>query len=416
MPNSLAGGWNISEFDFTIHHLPGILNTAADALTRGTSTVTVDKSFQLIQLRHTQYGHPGVNRLLQLLKNTKDAHNISNAEEICRKVTTNCRVCAQIKPRWVKPPVAHVIKSTSPWQRLSLDFMTNKPLSPDGYCNILTVIDEYSHFPFVFSTKDRSSNTVMNCLKSLFTLFGPPATIHSDRGPEFFSIEFSAFLSHWGIQHSRTTAYHPAGNGQTERYNGTIWKTVQSILADRQLPDVAWPTVLSEALHCIRSLINTTTGEMPHERFCVFPRSYYPVPNNTIPLGSYAWLRRHTRHKNDPSGDLVKIVASYPGYAVISRDGKSMDTVNWRHLAPHPGPSSTTDPLVPHAINVSPATDTEQFVPSPLISPHKPASPAAQPLQHDQPVYTTRYGRSVRQPIRLGFSGGEECGIENMSL
>ena len=184
--------------------------------------------------------------------------------------------------------------------------MTNKPLSPDVYCNVLTVIDEYSRFLFAFSTKHRSSNTVINCLKSLFTLFGPPATIHSDSGPEFFSMEFSAFLSHWGIQHSRTTAYHSAGNDQTERYNGTIWKTVQSILADRQLPDVAWPTILSEALHCIRSLINTTTGETPHERFCVFPRSYYQVPNNIIPSGSYAWLRRHTRHKNDLSGDMAK--------------------------------------------------------------------------------------------------------------
>ena len=95
----------LSEFDFTMHHLSGILNTAADALTRGTSTVTVDKSFQLIQLC------PPFNMVilaltvcLQLLKNTKDAHNISNAEEICRKVTTNCRVSAQIKPQWVKPP------------------------------------------------------------------------------------------------------------------------------------------------------------------------------------------------------------------------------------------------------------------------------------------------------------------------
>ena len=60
--NAKFARWRLelSEFDFTIHHLPGILNTAADALTRGTSTVTVDKSFQLVQLRHTQYGHPGV--------------------------------------------------------------------------------------------------------------------------------------------------------------------------------------------------------------------------------------------------------------------------------------------------------------------------------------------------------------------
>ena len=47
--NAKFARWRLelSEFDFTKHHLPGILNTVADALTCGTSTVTVDKSFQL---------------------------------------------------------------------------------------------------------------------------------------------------------------------------------------------------------------------------------------------------------------------------------------------------------------------------------------------------------------------------------
>ena len=108
-----------------------------------------------------------------------------------------CRVCAQIKPRWIKPSVAHVIKSTSPWQRLSLDFMTNKPTSPEGFCNVLTIIDKYSRFPFAFSTKDRSSRTVINCLKSLYTLFGPPVSIHSDGGPEFFYTELSSQYNNW---------------------------------------------------------------------------------------------------------------------------------------------------------------------------------------------------------------------------
>ena len=215
--------------------------------------------------------------------------------------------------------------------------MTNKPSRPGGFVNVLTIIDEYSRFPFAFATPDRSSASVIYCLQSLFTLYGPPISIHSDRRAEFFSTDMTAFLSRWGV-HSRAAQppIVPAGNGQTENYDATIWKTVLCILTDQPLPDSAWPSVLGKALHCIRSLINTTTGDTPHDRFCTFTRRHCPAPNSTIASGNYAWLRRHIHHKSDPSGDLVKTVAAYPGYAVISRDGQSMDTVNWRHLAPHP--------------------------------------------------------------------------------
>lgn len=421
--NAKFARWRLelSEFDFKIQHLPGILNTAADALTRGTSVVSMDHSSQLAQLRHTQYGHPGIKRLCQLLKMTGESSTMSNVEEVCKKVTTTCRICSQIKPRWIKPLELHVIKSTAPWQRISVDFMTNKPNS-EGYCNVLTVIDEYSRFPFAFATKDRLSTTVIERLTQLFTLYGPPSSVHSDRGAEFLSAEMVAFLAKWGVQQSRTTPYNPACNGQTERYNGTIWKTVQCILAEHELPDSAWPKVLGEALHCVRSLINTTTQETPHDRFCKFSRKVCPGTTSPIAAGNFAWLRRHVRNKNDPSGDVVQVVATYPGYAVISRDGKSMDTVNWRHLAPHPGPASdTSSKLTPTAAPV--LSGLQDNVPTNLSSlleeqvdkpegqaaePAEPVSPSATPVQADptpnpeqvveQSTYTTRYGRVVKKP------------------
>ena len=55
----------------------------------------------------------------------------------------------------------------------------------------------------------------------------------------------------------------------------------------------------------------------------------------TLHTGDYTWLHRHVHNKNDSS-------AAYPGYAMISRDGTMTDTVNWRHLAPHPGPTVVT--------------------------------------------------------------------------
>ena len=50
---------------------------------------------------------------------------------------------------------------------------------------MLTVIDEFSRFPFACSSVD--AKTVISCLNRLFALFGMPAYIHSDRGTMFMS-------------------------------------------------------------------------------------------------------------------------------------------------------------------------------------------------------------------------------------
>ena len=194
--NAKFAHWRIelTEFDFTIQHLPGILNTAADTdLLLQISSVSSDSSFELAHLRHNQYRHPGIFRLVQLLCSANEAHAIHNLEEVCCKVVTSCQICAEIKPHWISPPAKHVVSSTGPWQRISIDFMIKKPTSSEGFMNIFTVIDEYSRFPFAFPMKDWSTSSVIKCLSVLFTLFGPPKSIHSDRGAEFFLWSFPHF-------------------------------------------------------------------------------------------------------------------------------------------------------------------------------------------------------------------------------
>ena len=57
-------------------------------------------------------------------------------------------------------------------------------------------------------------------------LYGFWDAIHSDRGPSLVSQELHAFLAGKGVAVSHTTAYNPAGNGQVEKYNGTVWKAI----------------------------------------------------------------------------------------------------------------------------------------------------------------------------------------------
>ena len=128
---------------------------------------------------------------------------------------------------------------------------------------MLTIVDEYSHFPLAFPCPNTTSATIMKCLDKMFVLCGTPTYIHSDRGSPFLSQEIKDYFSQRGIATSKTSPYHPIGNGQCERYNGIIWKGVRMALRTQNLSDTQWEIVLPNVLHSIRSLLSKATNTTP---------------------------------------------------------------------------------------------------------------------------------------------------------
>ena len=113
-----------------------------------------------------------------------------------------------------------------------------------------------------------------------------PNYIHSDRGPSFMSRELKHHLSGRGIAKSKYTPYHTIGNGQVERYNDIIWRSIKIALRTNNLPIQQWEKVLPDALHSIQSLLSTATITTPHDRFFNFPRRSSqgsPVPSWLTP-------------------------------------------------------------------------------------------------------------------------------------
>ena len=85
-----------------------------------------------------------------------------------------------------------LVSSTRPWERLSMDFVG--PLeSKTSNKYLLTIIDEYSRFPFAFPCENMLTETVIEKLTNLFAIFGSPSTIHSDRGTQFESDKLKSF-------------------------------------------------------------------------------------------------------------------------------------------------------------------------------------------------------------------------------
>ena len=175
--------------------------------------------------------------------------------------------------------------------------------------------------------------------------------------------EVKSFLTKHGVATSRTTPYNPRGNGQCERYNGVIWKTVLLALKSRDLPTSAWQDVLPTALHSIRSLLCTSTNCTPHERMFVHQRR--TATGDSIPTWltkpGPVFLRKHVRRsKYDPVVQEVELIEANPEYAHVRFDNGREGTVSLRDLAPC-GDSSTT--------NVSPSLDITDIDSSPSFTP-----------------------------------------------
>ena len=151
------------------------------------------------------------------------------------------------------------------------------------------------------------------------------------------SVELKTYLHGKGIATSRTTPYNPKGNGQVERLNGTLWKTVTLALKSRKYEITQWEVVLQDSLHAVRSLLCTETNATPHER--MFSHRRRSTSGNSLPTWLLTpgpvYLKRHVRaSKYDPLVDEVELLEANPHYAHVRLPDGRESTVSLRHLAP----------------------------------------------------------------------------------
>nr|XP_039261686.1 uncharacterized protein LOC120337851 [Styela clava] len=331
--NNKIQSWRLelASFSYDVRYRPGKQNAAPDALTRSTCASVFPTSLQEI---HEGLCHPGVTRLLHFVKSKNLPFSTDDVKRTCKL----CRVCAELKPKFYSPPYGTLIKATRPFERLSMDFKGPLP-SRTKNVYMLTIVDEYSRFPFVFPCTNLSSAPVISCLEKLFALCGIPGYIHSDRGKSFMSAELRDFLLKRGVATSQSSPYHPIGNSQVERFNGIIWKAVRLCLRTYNLPITHWEYVLPKALQSLRSLLCTAVNATPHELFFNF--QHRSPSGHSLPTwlceSKHAFLRKFVRsHKNDDLVEQVELKNVNPAYARVRFSDGRESTVSLRDLSPCP--------------------------------------------------------------------------------
>ena len=141
-----------------------------------------------------------------------------------------CTVCAhRTSPVNLNRAPMGNIAGGEPFTFWAMDYMGPLPETTQGNKHILVVVDHFTKWCEAFATPDQKASTVASLLISrIFSRFGPPAVLHSDQGHNFESVLMHEICDSMGITKTRTTAYHPQCDGQTERQNRTLQNMLSS--------------------------------------------------------------------------------------------------------------------------------------------------------------------------------------------
>ena len=91
--------------------------------------------------------------------------------------------------------------------------------------------------------------------------------MHSHRGGEYFSNEFSEFCAEHGIIHERTPPYSPQSNGIAERKNRTLTDLVNAMLETAGLPKEWWGEAILTVCHVLNRVPTKNKEISPYEEW-----------------------------------------------------------------------------------------------------------------------------------------------------
>ena len=153
------------------------------------------------------------------------------------------------------------ITTQQPLELVTMDFLTLE-MSKGGFQNILVITDHFTKYAVDVPTKYQTAKTTADALFYNFIVhYGLPLRLHSDHGANFESKIIHELCQMSGISKSRTTPYHPSGNGLTERMNRTLLDMLGT-LDPSQKQD--WKSEVAPLVHAYNCTRHETTGHAPY--------------------------------------------------------------------------------------------------------------------------------------------------------
>ena len=268
--SALLHRWSaaLEEYDFTVRHRPGKIQTHVDGLSRlpvgpalpedalmHLQVDTEEEARRLAQELHTAM-HLGGQALWKLFS---DRYSHRAGSRICIEVAQSCPQCQRGSDYGHRQKTTGTIESKGPWDTFSVDIVG--PLPADRRHEFVIVfVDCFSRYTVLVPANNHTADTVSEALlRHVVPYFGTPRRLLSDRGQEFVGEVWGKLTHSLGIQRLLTSPYHPEGNSINERSHRTMNNMLRARLL-RDLPSRKWVTEIPGIMLALNAMVHKPHG------------------------------------------------------------------------------------------------------------------------------------------------------------
>ena len=269
--------------------------------------------------------HPGIRATCRLVSSRFCWPHMSKQVAILARSCLHCQRSKVHKHVHLQPEQIEVPRRR--FAHVHVDLVGPLPRSA-GFSYLLTILDRTSRWP---EAVPLAAVSAADCAAGFFhgwvQRFGLPATITSDRGPQFASSLWSALCSLLNISHVQTTAYHPQANGAVERFHRRLKDALRARSAGAD-----WYTHLPWVMLGIRSAWRENSQFSPAEAVFgaqpVLPGQFLNSPEPPSP--TFLQELQHTLcnrtpppadHHNRPGPLKLPEELMLTRYVLVRRDG-----------------------------------------------------------------------------------------------
>ena len=179
----------------------------------------------IVKKIHSEFGHIGMHGVKSILK---DIFFWPGMDFDIAFAVAGCVLCQQYKHKQkIKTKEHGSLQAKFLFDKVAMDIAGPLKVTKNGYKYILALVDHFSKYPVLVPMKSIDSESIAEAVFTKWiSIFGPPNSLHSDRGSNLNSELVMKLCKEFNIQKTKTTPYYPQGDGIVER----LFRTVKPLL------------------------------------------------------------------------------------------------------------------------------------------------------------------------------------------
>ena len=219
-----------------------------------------------------------------------------------QKFLKHCKICDATKSRKVvEAPIKPLQVPTRPNQRIHAD-LWGPHKTTDGIKKYVCVItDALTKIVRLTVIPDKTAHCVADSLLDWCVIYGVPEEVVTDNGGEFKNEVVQGLWDRLRVRHKTTTPYHPRANGQCERFNRSMNKFLERMIAMEDCATGEWPAFIPALMMSYNTAVHKGTRVSPFEAMFGYTPNAFHWPN----IDDVIHSRKPTTVKEDPLARLM---------------------------------------------------------------------------------------------------------------